>query len=106
MASVANTSSARSTTDERPLLVYFASRRSGPCRRTEAFVDQVLQSRRNHETFRRRTVDVDRRPDLAERFGIQELPTIVVVEHGRIRQRLDGRVSVSQLREALAPWLH
>jgi thioredoxin 1 len=93
------------TRDERPVLLYFASARSGPCRRMEAFVDQVLQSRRNHETFRRRTVDVDRKPELAEQFAVRRLPTIVVIDDGRVAQRIEGKVGVPQLRDALSPWL-
>jgi thioredoxin-like negative regulator of GroEL len=95
----------RPSDDLRPTLVYFASRRSGPCRRVRAFLDQVLQSRRNHETFRRRDVDVDDHPELAERFAVQELPTILVVERGRVAQRLEGRVGIPQIRTALRAWL-
>lgn len=91
--------------DPRPTLVYFASRRSGPCRRVQAFLDQVLQSRRNHETFRRRDVDVDDQPELAQRFEIHELPTIIVVAEGKIAQRLEGRVGIPQIRTALGAWL-
>jgi thioredoxin-like negative regulator of GroEL len=91
--------------DDRPVLLYFASPRSGPCRRMEAFVDQVLQSRRNHDTFRRRTVDVDSRPELAERFEVRRLPTILVIDHGRVAQRVEGKVGVPQLRDALSHWL-
>jgi thioredoxin 2 len=89
----------------RPTLIYFSSVRSGPSRRTEAFLDQVLQARRNHRTFVRRVVDVDRRPDLAERFHVHELPTIVVLDQGRVATRLEGRKGVAELREALGPWL-
>jgi len=89
----------------RPTLIYFSSVRSGPSRRTEAFLDQVLQARRNHRTFVRRVVDVDRCPDLAEKFAVQELPTIVVVDGGRVATRLEGRKGVAELREALGPWL-
>ena len=86
----------RETNDLRPTLVYFASRRSGPSRRVQAFLDQVLQSRRNHETFRRRDIDVDEQPELARRFRVKELPTII---------RLEGRVGIPQIRSALADWL-
>ena len=95
----------RPTDDQRPTLVYFASRRSGPCRRVRAFLDQVLQSRKNHETFRRRDVDVDEHPDLARRFHVEELPTIIVVHEGRVAQRLEGRVGIPQIRTALGTWL-
>jgi len=71
----------------------------------EAFVDQVLQARRNHQTFRRRKVDIDRRPDLAERFGIHDAPTIVVVDGDRVARRIEGRVGVDVLRSELADWL-
>jgi thioredoxin-like negative regulator of GroEL len=95
----------RPTEDQRPTLVYFASRRSGPCRRVQAFLDQVLQSRRNHETFRRREVDVDEHPELAKRFEVHELPTIIVVDKGEVAQRLEGRVGIPQIRTALGAWL-
>lgn len=97
----------RATTvrDDRPLLVEFGSRRSGPSRRVRGFVDQVLQARRNHDTFRRRTVDVDEHPELAEKFAIAEVPTLIVVDGGRVAQRIEGRVGIAQIRAALAAWL-
>jgi thioredoxin-like negative regulator of GroEL len=88
-----------------PRLLYFSSPRSGPGRRVEAFVDQILQQRRNHETFARRTIDVDRQPELAERFAVKVVPTIVVVDDGRVACRVEGRVGVPELRDALSPWL-
>ena len=86
----------------RPTLIYFSSVRSGPSRRTEAFLDQVLQARRNHRTFVRRVVDVDRSPELARKFAVHELPTIVVVDGGRVATRLEGRKGVAELRSMLA----
>jgi thioredoxin-like negative regulator of GroEL len=91
--------------DVRPILLFFSSATSGPSRRMEAFLDQVLQARRNHQTFRRETVDVDQRADLAERFGVTEVPTIVVVDSGRVVRRIVGRVGVQRLREQLDDWL-
>ncbi len=88
-----------------PRLLYFSSPRSGPARRVEAFVDQILQERRNHSTFARHTIDVDSRPDLARRFGVEVVPTIMVVDSNRIACRLEGRVGVPEIRDALAPWL-
>jgi thioredoxin-like negative regulator of GroEL len=91
--------------DVRPILIFFTSTTSGPSRRMEAFLDQVLQGRRNHHTFRRQQVDVDERADLAERFAVTEVPTIVIVDNGRIVRRIVGRVGVKRLREALDDWL-
>jgi thioredoxin-like negative regulator of GroEL len=86
-------------------LLYFGSRTSGPSRRMEAFVDQILQERRNHRTFRRQVVDIERHPEVARRFAVVTVPTILVVDNDRVVRRIEGRVSVPELRRALAPWL-
>jgi thioredoxin-like negative regulator of GroEL len=65
----------------------------------------VLQERRNHKAFSRGRIDVDRAPQLAEHFDVAELPAIVVLEEGRVVRKVEGRVSVSRIREALNPWL-
>jgi thioredoxin 1 len=96
----------RETDARRPTLVYFASRRSGPCRRVQGFMDQVLQSRQNHQTFRRRTIDVEDQPELARQFRVREVPTIIVVDDGRVARRVEGRVGIAQIRSALADWLN
>jgi hypothetical protein len=64
------------TTATKPKLVFFYSPQSGRCRRVEGFIAQVLQRRRNHETFELVRVSVDKRPDLADRFGVETVPTI------------------------------
>jgi thioredoxin-like negative regulator of GroEL len=96
--------SAEAVTDSAQLL-YFASRTSGPSRRMEAFVDQILQERRNHRTFRRQAVDVEQYPEVAKRFAVETVPTILVLDNERIVRRIEGRVTVPELRRALAPWL-
>jgi thioredoxin-like negative regulator of GroEL len=85
--------------------MYFTSARSGPARRVESLLDQVLQERRNHEAFDRSVVDVDEDRSAAEQYAVEEVPTILVVENGEERCRIDGRPSVAALREALSPWL-
>jgi thioredoxin-like negative regulator of GroEL len=90
---------------ERPRLILFYSPVSGRCRRTEGYIAQVLQRRRNHDTFDLLRVPVDRRPDLAERFLIDEVPTIVVVEGRKVRKRIVAPNGSRELEAALAPWL-
>ena len=89
----------------RPRLILFHSPVSGKCRRTEAFLAQVLQRRRNHDTFEVIRVPVDRRPDLAERFLVEQVPTIVVVEDSKVRKRIVAPTGSRELEAALAPWL-
>jgi thioredoxin-like negative regulator of GroEL len=90
---------------QRPQLVFFYSPLSGRCRRGEGFIAQVLQRRRNHDTFELVRVSVDRRPDLAEKFRIEELPTFCVVEGQKLRRRIAAPRGCRELERELEPWL-
>jgi thioredoxin-like negative regulator of GroEL len=90
---------------ERPRLVFFYSPLSGRCRRVEGYLAQVLQRRRNHDTFEVVRVPVDSRPDLAERFRIESVPTVLVVEGRRIKRRIEAPGGCRELEGQLQPWL-
>jgi thioredoxin-like negative regulator of GroEL len=89
----------------RPRLVFFFAKASGRSRRVEGYLSQVLQRRRNHESFHVVKVDVDEHAEHAERFAIQELPTLVVVEDKRVRARLETPRGCRDIEGLLAPWL-
>jgi thioredoxin-like negative regulator of GroEL len=91
--------------DERPRLLFFHSTTSGRCRRAEGFLSQVLQRRHNHDTFRLQRVPVDDRPDLCDRFRIDTLPTICVVEGKRVVTRIVAPSGCAELENGLRPWL-
>jgi len=102
LSTVAAPTVARGT---KPRLVFFYSGQSGRCRRVEGFLAQVLQHRRNHATFALHRVEKDDRPDLLERFGIESLPTLVVVEDRRVQARLELPRGCREIEGFLAPWL-
>lgn len=93
-------------TAEKPRLVFFHSSLSGHCRRVEGFLAQVLQRRRNHATFKVLSVSGEDRPDLLERFQVETLPTLVVVEGKRVSARLEQPRGCRDIEGFLAPWLH
>ena len=86
-------------------LVFFYSERSGRSRRVEGYLAQVLQRRRNHETFELVRVSVERHPELAGRFEVTDLPTICIVEGRRLRKRIADPRGCRQLEAELAEWL-
>jgi thioredoxin-like negative regulator of GroEL len=90
----------------RPRLVFFHSKLCGRCRRVEGFIAQVLQRRKNHGTFLLHQVDVEERPDLVERFRIDEVPTLVVVADRRVQGRLSHPRGCREIEDMLKPWLH
>jgi thioredoxin-like negative regulator of GroEL len=66
----------------------------------------VLQRRANHATFELERIEAKENPDVHESFGIDALPTLVVVEDGRIRGRIADPAGCKAIEGFLAPWLH
>src|SRR2546421_1504876 len=98
--------STASSSAEQPGLVFFYSPVSGSCRRVEGYLAQVLQRRRNHGTFKLYRVAQEERPDIVERFAVDQLPTLVVVEGKRVCGRLERPRGCREIEEFLAPWLN
>lgn len=89
----------------RPRLIFFYGATCGASRRVEAILGHVLQHNRNHDTFVVHKVDVQERPDLAERFAIRATPAVCVIDEKRIVARGERPRTVADLRELLGPWL-
>jgi hypothetical protein len=103
-ASTAHPDAASATA--KPRLLFFLSAADGRSRRIEGYLAQVLQRRRNHDTFVVHKIDVDDRPDLVQRFRIPDgEPALLVVSQRLLRARLDGPRGVKDIAELLGPWL-
>jgi thioredoxin-like negative regulator of GroEL len=51
-------------------------------------------------------VDVDERPDLAEKFRISEVPSLALVMGKRVVARLEGRATAPKIESMLDEQLH
>ena len=85
--------------DDRTLLVFFTSQRSGPARRMESLLAHIARKEREHLAVKK--VDVDEWPDLAARFRVGVAPALVLVRDSRVVARLDGRVTSPRIEEML-----
>jgi thioredoxin 1 len=83
--------------------VFFSSERSGPARRMESLLAHV--ARKERARLRVTRVDIESRPDLAERFRITTVPTLVVVKDKRAVARMEGRSSAPRIERMLEPFL-
>lgn len=90
---------------DKPRLVFFYSPESGRCRRVDGYLAQVLQQRRNHETFQLYRVDSEQHPELVERFHVERVPTLYVVEGKLVRARLELPRGCRDIHQFLSPWL-
>lgn len=91
------------TADNRSLLVFFTSRRSGPARRMESLLAHL--ARKERDRLRIDKIDVDEFPHLARRFRVRQVPSLVLVVEKRTVSRLDGRVTAPRIEKMLAPYL-
>jgi thioredoxin 1 len=89
--------------DARPLLVFFCSQRSGPARRMESLLAHLARKERSRLRVMR--VDIDEQPELAQRFKVSVVPTLVLVKGKRVVDRLDGRTSAPKIDSMLEPHL-
>jgi thioredoxin len=85
--------------DTRTLLVFFTSQRSGPARRMESLLAHI--ARKEREDLDVKKVDVEERPDIAARFGVDCVPALRLVKNRRVVAHLDGRVTTPEIEEML-----
>jgi thioredoxin 2 len=61
----------------------------------DSLVANVARKKRRY--LRVLQVDVDEHPDLAGRFRVRAVPTLVLVKQRRVVERIEGRVSAAVL---------
>ena len=86
-----------------PLLLFFTAPTSGPARRMESLLAHLARKERARLKVSR--VEIDASPELAEKLGVEDVPTLVLVKDRRPVARLEGRVSAPQIERMLEPYL-
>ena len=83
---------------DKPVLLDFWASWCAPCRMVVPILEEIASERRDIKVGK---INVDEEPELANKFSIMSIPTLVVMKNGKIVQQVSGARSKNAILEML-----
>jgi len=85
----------------KPVLYDFFATWCGPCRMQTPIIEELAKELDGAVEIKK--VDVDENIALAQKYGIQVVPTLIIESDGKVVQRLEGVTDGATLKNLLRP---
>ena len=85
----------------KPVVLDFFAEWCGPCKRQGPYLEELKKNM--GEKIEIRKIDVDENMDLANKYGIRVVPTLIIEKDGNVVRMLEGVTSADSLESMLLP---
>ena len=82
---------------EKPVIVDFFATWCGPCKVQSAIMEEIAQTEEDVKIVK---IDVDQNQELAEKYEIMSIPTVIIIKNGIISKEFVGTTQKEELLEA------
>ena len=84
---------------DKPVLVDFYATWCGPCQMMSPIIDEIAEE--NTDTLKVGKVNIDENQDLAIKYNVMSIPTIIIVKNGKVEKTFVGVTDKNEILGAI-----